>query len=118
MKYYRKSSHSVYDCTYHIVWITKYRYPVLVGDIGLKARERIQAVCRDNQVEIIRGNSIKPCPHICFSTTIFEYQQISTTDKRKVLEENTAEFSRIEEKILGESFVGSWLFCQEYRKCD
>ncbi|WGJ61792.1 IS200/IS605 family transposase [Wolbachia endosymbiont of Frankliniella intonsa] len=67
MKYYRKSSHSVYDCTYHIVWITKYRYPVLVGDIGLKAREIIQAVCRDNQVEIIRGKVASSHVHIYVS---------------------------------------------------
>ncbi|MBR9983846.1 MAG: IS200/IS605 family transposase [Wolbachia endosymbiont of Homalodisca vitripennis] len=55
MEYYRKSSHSVYECTYHIVWITKYRYPVLVGDIGQKAKEVVQEVCANNQVEIIRG---------------------------------------------------------------
>ena len=51
MEYYRKSSHSVYECTYHIVWITKYRYPVLVGDIGQKAKEVVQEVCANNQVE-------------------------------------------------------------------
>ncbi|HEV3028090.1 MAG TPA: IS200/IS605 family transposase, partial [Planctomycetota bacterium] len=27
MKDYRKGSHSVWDCKYHLVWITKYRYP-------------------------------------------------------------------------------------------
>ncbi|HUV06377.1 MAG TPA: IS200/IS605 family transposase, partial [Spirochaetia bacterium] len=26
---YRKTSHSVYDIKYHVVWITKYRNPVL-----------------------------------------------------------------------------------------
>ncbi|MFP3012003.1 MAG: IS200/IS605 family transposase, partial [Rickettsia sp.] len=26
MQYYKKISHTVYDCTYHIVWVTKYRY--------------------------------------------------------------------------------------------
>ena len=29
MKQYRKASHCVYDLKYHIVWITKYRKPVL-----------------------------------------------------------------------------------------
>lgn len=36
---------------YHIVWITKYRYPVLVGEIGHKAKEIVQEVCRDSQVQ-------------------------------------------------------------------
>ncbi|MHC0449248.1 MAG: transposase, partial [Candidatus Lariskella arthropodorum] len=32
MEYYKKTNHTIYDCTYHIVWVTKYRYRVLVGD--------------------------------------------------------------------------------------
>ena len=38
MQHYRRTTHSIYDCTYHIVWRTKYRYKVLVGDIGVRAR--------------------------------------------------------------------------------
>ena len=30
---YQKSSHATYDVRYHIVWITKYRNPVLTEDI-------------------------------------------------------------------------------------
>ena len=55
MKYYRQTSHSVYDCTYHIVWVTKYRYRVLVGDIGQRTKDLIQQICKENQTEIIRG---------------------------------------------------------------
>ena len=32
----KSGSHSIWDCKYHIVWVTKYRYPVLVGDVGLR----------------------------------------------------------------------------------
>ena len=35
----KSGSHTIWDCKYHIVWVTKYRYPVLVGDVGLRARE-------------------------------------------------------------------------------
>ncbi|MCB1084920.1 MAG: IS200/IS605 family transposase, partial [Chlamydiia bacterium] len=55
MQYYKRGSDTIYDCTYHLVWITKYRYKVLVGDIGNRARDLIQEICRDNGVEIIRG---------------------------------------------------------------
>jgi len=55
MQYYRKSSHGVYDCTYHIVWISKYRYSVLIGDIGVRVRDLIRQICSENSVEIIRG---------------------------------------------------------------
>ena len=55
MEYYRSTSHTVYECPYHIVWVTKYRYSVLVGEIGYKAKQILQEVCKDHQVEIIRG---------------------------------------------------------------
>ena len=38
---YTKSSHSVFYHRYHIVWITKYRYKVLTGDLRLRVRELI-----------------------------------------------------------------------------
>ena len=34
MKLYRKTSHTVFDCKYHLVWTTKYHKPVLTGRIG------------------------------------------------------------------------------------
>ena len=56
MNYYRKGSHTVYDCTYHIVWITKYRYKVLSGDVALRVRELVRQICQQHRVEIIRGS--------------------------------------------------------------
>ncbi|MFZ2538377.1 MAG: transposase, partial [Oscillospiraceae bacterium] len=34
MKSYRKSSHCTYNIKYHIVWITKYRKPVIIEKIA------------------------------------------------------------------------------------
>ncbi|HYQ91969.1 MAG TPA: IS200/IS605 family transposase, partial [Candidatus Competibacteraceae bacterium] len=31
---YRRGSHTVTELKYHLVWKTKYSYPVLRGDIG------------------------------------------------------------------------------------
>jgi len=75
MQYYRKTSHTVYECTYHLVWITKYRYPVMVGDIGNRAKELIQGICRDNQVEIIRGRVASN--HIQIYVSIPPYLSVS-----------------------------------------
>ena len=46
MKDYKSSSHSVWDCKYHLVWITKYRYAVLVGDVGLLTRALLREIGR------------------------------------------------------------------------
>lgn len=45
MKDYKSGSHTVWDCKYHLVWITKYRYPVLVGE-----SHRLLDVDADDQV--------------------------------------------------------------------
>ena len=67
MQQYRRTSHTVFECAYHIVWVTKYRYPVLIGDIGVHARELIRQICRDNQVEIIRGRVARHHIHLYLS---------------------------------------------------
>ncbi len=35
---YRYGSHTVYNIEYHFVWVTKYRYQVLVGEVGERVR--------------------------------------------------------------------------------
>jgi len=52
---YRTSSHVLFHHRYHIVWITKYRFKVLRGDIREHVREVIRNVCSELGVEIIQG---------------------------------------------------------------
>ena len=67
MKNTRKSSHSVYDLRVHIVWITKYRYKVLVDDVGKRIRELIRQTCTANDVQIIRGHVSRDHVHLYLS---------------------------------------------------
>ncbi len=67
MQNYRKSAHSTYDCKYHIVWITKYRKPVLQGLVGERIRELIRGVCKEQDVEIIKGHVSKDHVHLFVS---------------------------------------------------
>ena len=67
---YRKTSHSVYDIKYHIVWITKYRKQVLKGEVGLRLRELVRQVCKAQDVIIISGSvQPDPCAPIVISAT-------------------------------------------------
>lgn len=36
---YRYVSHTVFNIEYHFVWVTKYRYHVLTGEVALKERD-------------------------------------------------------------------------------
>ncbi|MDY6895309.1 MAG: transposase, partial [Thermotogota bacterium] len=38
----RHGSHTKYKIEYHFVWVTKYRYKVLTGEIGLRIRELVR----------------------------------------------------------------------------
>ena len=55
MAEYRHSAHAVWDIKYHLVWITKYRYKVLRGDVAERARDLIRQICQAREVIIIRG---------------------------------------------------------------
>ncbi len=42
---YRKLSHVIYKCDYHIVWVPKYRFRVLKGQIKTLLEEDIKMLC-------------------------------------------------------------------------
>ena len=52
---YRKSSHTVSSLTCHIVWVTKYRYHVLKGDLKLRCRDLLVQICDSENVHILKG---------------------------------------------------------------
>jgi putative transposase len=64
---YRKTAHSVYDLKCHIVWITKYRKPVLRGEVGLRLRELIRQTCAQLEVYIIKGHIAPDHVHLLLS---------------------------------------------------
>jgi putative transposase len=55
MKDYKRGSHNVWDCKYHLVWITKYRYPVLTGEVGQRVRELLREIARTHDMVIYAG---------------------------------------------------------------
>lgn len=52
---YRYGSHTVFKIQYHFVFVTKYRYHVLKGDVALKTRELIRQTCEAFEIEILKG---------------------------------------------------------------
>jgi putative transposase len=64
---YRKTAHSVYDLKYHIVWVTKYRKPVLRGEIALRVRELIRQTCQTLDVYILQGHVSVDHVHLLLS---------------------------------------------------
>jgi putative transposase len=67
MQNYRQSSHTVYDLKYQIVWISKYRKPILQGEIAKRARDLVREICKAKDVEIIKGHISKEHVHVFVS---------------------------------------------------
>ncbi len=53
---YKKLSHVVYKCDYHIVWTPKYRYRVLFGEVKSLVENDIRMLCDRKSVEVIELN--------------------------------------------------------------
>lgn len=60
----RQGSHTVSRLTAHIVWVTKYRYHVLKGDVQIRCRELIKQICDAEDVRILKGVVSKDHVHI------------------------------------------------------
>ena len=64
---YRYGSHTVYNIEYYFVWVTKYRYKVLTGDVALRVRELVRQTCAIFEIKILTGVVSKDHVHILVS---------------------------------------------------
>ena len=53
MAKYRKLSHVVYHCNYHVVWVPKYRFRILEGAVKELLGKDIHTLCSWREVEIL-----------------------------------------------------------------
>lgn len=101
MQHYRKTSHTTYDCKYHIVWITKYRKKILVGHVAERVRELIRGICKEHDVEILRGHVSRD--HVYMLVSVPPHLA-----KSKLVEYLKGKSSY---KMLSENKDLSWMFC-------
>ena len=67
MRELRRAAHTVYSLHYHFVFTTKYRKPVLVGEIGHSVRDLIREICRSEDIEILQGHVRPDHVHLLLS---------------------------------------------------
>ena len=109
---YRRGSHTVYNIEYHLVWITKYRYHVLTGEVALRARELIRQSCVSREIAIIRGSVSRDhihllisCPPSMSPAKIVQYLKGRSS---KMLQE---EFPHLQKKYWGQHLWARGYFC-------
>ncbi|AFZ34901.1 transposase IS200-family protein [Stanieria cyanosphaera PCC 7437] len=50
---YKTNKNIVFCCNYHVVWVTKYRRPVLTEEIQIRLKELLTQIAKEIKVEIL-----------------------------------------------------------------
>lgn len=87
MKAYRKTSHAVYRCDYHFVWIPKYRFEILEGEVKECLRDILRELCEAKGFDILEGAIRKDHVHMLVSVP----PKFSPSHVMKVLKGRSAE---------------------------
>ena len=56
MSRFRKLSHTIWHCQYHIVWVPKYRYKILTGSVGEEIRNCVRGFAEQMKSEVVELN--------------------------------------------------------------
>jgi len=56
MSRFRKLSHTIWHCHYHIVWVPKYRYRILTGRVSEEVGRCIHAFTEHQKGEVVELN--------------------------------------------------------------
>ena len=106
----RKSSHTTTNIMVHLVWITKYRYPVLRGDIKKRCHQLIIQICDAMDIRIIGGVVSKDHIHLHI-----EYPpKLSISDIVKRLKGRTSNKIQMEYPQLQKRYWGKHLWAIGY----
>lgn len=109
---YRYGSHTVFRIEYHFVWVTKYRYHVLHGDVALRVRELVRQTCEAFEIEIIKGVVSKDHVHIFVSApTTMAPSEIMRRIKGRSATRLFQEFPRLRKRYWGRHFWARGFFC-------
>ena len=119
MSKYRTGSHTANDIKYHFVWITKYRYKVLQGNIAIRLRELLRQGCDAKGLEIVRGSIGKDHVHMLLSCpTTMSPSQIAQYLKGRSSHLLQDEFPEIKKRYWGQHMWARGYFCATVGQVD
>ena len=67
MRKYRLGAHTKTDLKVHVVWLPKYRKPVLTGEVAVRVRDLIRQIAAEHELEIISGKVARDHVHVFLS---------------------------------------------------
>jgi len=107
VRHYRLGAHTKSDLKVHLVWIPKYRKPVLTGEVAIRVRDLIRQIAAEHELEIVSGKVARDHVHVFVSYR--PHQQVSQImqwlkgiSSRVLLQE----FPHLRKKFWGRHFWG------------
>ena len=113
MSEYRRSAHTVHQIHLHFVFITKYRKPVLRGDVGRRVRDLIREICRGKDIDVMRGHVRPDHVHLLLSVP----PKIAPSKVMQVIKGKTSHHMLTESRYLRREFWGRHLWARGYFVC-
>ncbi len=95
---YYTNRHSCYILQYHIVLVTKYRRPVLVGEIKDAVYGKVKEIAKSRKINILEMNGEADHLHLLLETT----PQVSPGELVNVIKTQTSRYAR---KLYGDSLL-------------
>ena len=109
---YRRGAPTVAELKYHFVWKTKYSYPVLRGEIGLRLREILRMICVEQGMTIVQGNIRPNHVHLLVSApTHLSPAKMAQYLKGKSSYRLQREFRELQKRYWGQHLWGRGYFC-------
>ena len=86
-------AHTKTDLTVHLIWIPKYRKPVLTGALAVRVRDLIRRIAFEHELTILEGKVARDHVHVLISHRPTQrvseiVQWLKGTSSRVLLQEN------------------------------
>jgi hypothetical protein len=99
-------------CAYHVIWVTKYRYKALQGEIAVRTRDLPRAGGGDRAGR----NQSWPRTHAGERASVTGASQAGAVHEREVEPCTAGRISPVEESLLRPALVGAGVFLCERRR--
>ena len=110
MEGYNKSSHAVYRCEYHFVWVPKYRFHVLVNGIKKRLKDILAELCDWLGIRILEGAVCSDHIHMYLSVP----PNLSPSQVMKILKGKSAKRLAQEYPKLRKKYWGLHIWARGY----
>ena len=117
MTKWKKLSHTIYQCKYHIVWCPKYRYRILKGALSKYVEQTLRMLCEWKNIEILEMNVKEYHIHMVLPIPLKIINIQSNGNAKRQNSNKTLQklSSSQKEALLGKPLLESGILCKHYR---